>query len=513
MKNHIITIVKALAIIFVVMAHAGCPTYLGRFCYMLGVSLFFMASGYFFKVKYLEDESTYVKRRFKGLYLPFVKWSFILLVFNHLWFYTGILNEQYGNAAGGVTHPLNLHQGLQALWSIIFNMSGYDQFLGGAFWFFRALLVSSIIFLFGFKMLTYVGWLKKDIKSRLLPSHSAGGASVVLLSGYSKIAITLAILGIVFAVWQTSDGLKWTGLAQGGYREFMAIFFLSAGYLYRQFELWLAKPSYTHEGLISSANCKTERQKKMVSFANKTINGIDKLIRFLGSTPIVSLAISGIILVLIIVFHPISMASKAKTFSEIYLLAFSGIVGFSFVRNISFLLNKIGRDDEVADSIAASPAGMFRRGLLYIGENTLYIFGWHILAFKLVSMLKVGVYGLPWLMVGGHCTVHSPEGNWFWILYTIVGIAIPLGGIWLYRYCDSHYNLKIYLQWAKTGLQYLGAGIVICSIYFWKGLKWSGIHLWKALKWCVLGIWKSIYSFCQSFVDTIKAGTDYKQDE
>ena len=53
-RNHTITLLKAFAIILVVMAHAGSPVYLSRFSYMIGVSLFFMASGYFFKEKYVQ---------------------------------------------------------------------------------------------------------------------------------------------------------------------------------------------------------------------------------------------------------------------------------------------------------------------------------------------------------------------------------------------------------------------------------------------------------------------------
>ena len=49
--------------------------------------------------------------------------------------------------------------------------------------------------------------------------------------------------------------------------------------------------------------------------------------------------------------------------------------------------------------------------LVYIGDRTLYIFAFHLVAFKLVSALKVAFYGLPWQAVGGHPTVLQPESN------------------------------------------------------------------------------------------------------
>ena len=50
-----------------------------------------------------------------------------------------------------MTHPYDWTTAMQNLWSIVFNMSGYDVFLAGAFWFFRALFLSSIAFLLLFK--------------------------------------------------------------------------------------------------------------------------------------------------------------------------------------------------------------------------------------------------------------------------------------------------------------------------------------------------------------------------
>ena len=145
------SILKALAILLVVTAHAAAPTYLSRFAYMVSVPAFFVCAGYFFNPQYLQQKGTFVVRRARRLYLPFVKWSLLFLVLHNLFFPLGLLSETYGNAAGGVTHPYDWGTAMQNLWSIVFNMSGYDVFLAGAFWFFRALFLSSIAFLLLFK--------------------------------------------------------------------------------------------------------------------------------------------------------------------------------------------------------------------------------------------------------------------------------------------------------------------------------------------------------------------------
>lgn len=74
-------------------------------------------------------------KRFKGLYVPFVKWSIFFLLIHNLLFKIGILNEVYGNWTGGTTHPYSIHQFWQRLTNIVFSMGGYDEFLAGAFWF------------------------------------------------------------------------------------------------------------------------------------------------------------------------------------------------------------------------------------------------------------------------------------------------------------------------------------------------------------------------------------------
>ena len=141
-NNTTLSICKAIAIILMCAGHAEGPKPIISFIYMFHMPVFFIAAGYFFDKKYLSDPWTFCVKRFKGLYVPFVKWSVFFLIFHNLFFKIGLMNEQYGNWDGGVTHPYTWYQFWQRLVHIVFSMGGYDEFLAGAFWFFRALLVS-----------------------------------------------------------------------------------------------------------------------------------------------------------------------------------------------------------------------------------------------------------------------------------------------------------------------------------------------------------------------------------
>ena len=213
-RNTVISIAKGLAIILMVIAHAEAPAWLCKFIFEFHMPLFFITAGYFFSLKYLNDEATFVKKRIKGLYIPFVKWSVFFLIIHNLMFEIGILNEMYGNETGGVTHPYTWHQMQQNLWTIVSSMAGYDAFLCGAFWFFRGLFVASILYLIIYKVLD----------------------SSISSARYKKyIPYLICIILLILCGWKTYEGLKVLTLIQGGYRDMLGCFFFGCGFIFRQF--------------------------------------------------------------------------------------------------------------------------------------------------------------------------------------------------------------------------------------------------------------------------------------
>ena len=401
MRETKFSILKAIAIICVVLSHAGISGWLFNFVFIFHVPIFFICAGYFFNTKYLTDERTYIVHRFKGLYLPFVRWSLFFLLIHNVLFPLGILSETYGNAGGGVTHPYTWQQFSQHAWSIVSNMSGYDQFLCGAFWFFRALLLASIGFLLMFKLLNRSAQLR-DYK------HTAWGV----------LFITLLLI-----TWKTTTHLSLTGVAQGGYRELMGMAFMTAGFLLKQYEV------------CDKLNWKTALT-------------------------------SGTILLLASCFFPSSMVWNPN-FTQFISLPLPAIAAFVMFTYISAWIDR--------------HPGLIKRTFAYIGEHTLYIFAFHLVAFKVVSALKVWFYDLPWEAVGGHPVVITTANNWIWvILYLAAGVILPL--LWLKSYrkfapkIDLNQTLVIHyvIFGSKFLLRYLVIGLHLLFVI----LK----NLFKALK-------------------------------
>ena len=355
-RDTTISIAKGIAIILMVIAHAEAPGWLCKFIFEFHMPLFFITAGYFFSLKYLNDEATFVKKRVKGLYWPFVKWAVFFLIIHNWMFDLGILNETFGNEAGGVTHPYSWHQIQQNLWTIVTAMAGYDAFLCGAFWFFRGLFVASILYLIIYK-----------VALKVLPKRTR------TLTPYLICLIMLLLCG-----WKTYEGLRVINLVQGGYRDMMGCFFFGCGFIFRQF----------------------------VDAYHKAIARV-----------YVSLPMTLVCAIVVYLFSKYLTANMnwRSTFTQFLSLPIPALLGFLMTYNISRWIDRT--------------KGWVKKFLVYTGDHTLNIFIFHIISYKVVSLLKIWYYGLDPRQIGCHMVIHDySQQDLFWILYTIAGIGIPLLG-------------------------------------------------------------------------------------
>ena len=417
MRTPSFTILKAIAIILVVIAHSAAPAYLSNFAYMVGVPAFFVLSGYFFKLDNLDNTSDFVIRRTKTLYLPFIKWGVFFLILHNLFFEVGLLSESYGNAQGGVTHPYNWTQAAQHLWSMVFNMSGYDPFMAGAFWFFRALFLANIAFIFLFKATRRLGKLKTSTLQ----------------------VVSVIILAFLLALWQASMGLHITGVAQGGYRELMGIVLLGIGFLLRR--------------------------------ADETPDSS------IWHNPIIMLAASSVVLMILTFVYPISMAAKPGSVLSVPILTVAGTAAFIWLRGLSEFILQLPEK--------------YTQWLQFTGENSLYIFVFHLLAFKVASMIKVGVYQLDWAMVGGHPVVQHELGDGFWLLYIFVGVVLPILPVWIWRKITNQrkFDATNPKDWLRL--------IVLLGLLTYKGITALGrfiINFFINLGKSIVSLLKTIWS-------------------
>ena len=352
-RNTVISICKGIAIILMVVGHAEAPGVLTNFIYVFHMPLFFITAGYFFSRKYLDDPWMFCAKRVKGLYVPFVKWSLVFLLLHNLFFQTGLLNEQYGNWSGGVTHPYSWHDACQRFVQIIFSMSGYDEFLAGAFWFFRGLFVASILFLVLYRLI--------DGKTRLKDN---------------KAVMLICIGAVAFTAFRIANSLRIPTIPQGGMRDIWGLFFFGIGYLFRQYE------DKVKEGPV------------LFVIYIALLYGAARL-HFSGM-------------------------NHSGTLRDIWTLPLTGIIGFLMVHYVAGVLDR--------------KESRLKRLLVYIGDNTLYIFIFHIIAFKIVSVWKINYYDLDPLQIGCHMVIHENNTDLFWIVYSIVGVSVPLIVLEAYRY-------------------------------------------------------------------------------
>lgn len=99
-RDNNVTIAKGIGILLMVAAHAGMPDVASRFIEMFHMPLFFFMSGYCLKEQYLSTPNTYINKRIKGLYVPYVKYSLLFLILHNLFYYLNIYNNQYGFRGG-----------------------------------------------------------------------------------------------------------------------------------------------------------------------------------------------------------------------------------------------------------------------------------------------------------------------------------------------------------------------------------------------------------------------------
>ena len=366
-RDTTISIAKGIAIILMVIAHAEAPGWLCRFIFEFHMPLFFITAGFFFSTKYLHDEATFVKKRIKGLYIPFVKWAVFFLIIHNWMFDIGILNEVYGNESGGVLHRWSAHQMQQNLWNIFTAMGGYDAFLCGAFWFFRGLFVASILYLIIYKVTDYA----LSHLHRISEKRDS-------VTPYLVCIIMLLLCG-----WKTWEGLKVINLVQGGYRDMMGCFFFGVGFIFRQF---------------------AERYRNMISHYYASV----------WSTVVFA--------VVVYLFSKYLTANMnwRSSFQQFISLPVPALLGFLMTYNISGWIDRCDN--------------MLKRLLVYIGNHTLNIFIFHIVSYKVVSLIKIWYYGLDIRQIGCHMVIHDySQQDCFWILYTIAGVGIPLAWTWLYE--------------------------------------------------------------------------------
>ncbi len=165
-NTNYITIVKALGIIFMVIGHIWVDTYLHDLIYLFHMPLFFFCSGYFFNKE--ESLITATRKRLKGLYLPYFKWTLFVFLLHNVWYNLHIYNKTFGLTYYSQNY-FYLKDFLKYIFYMFVFMGGDETRLLGGFWFIKVLLWTSLITAF-FRSLERSLNTTKILKSLLLIS-------------------------------------------------------------------------------------------------------------------------------------------------------------------------------------------------------------------------------------------------------------------------------------------------------------------------------------------------------
>lgn len=204
-----IDILKGIGIILVVLGHSGCPDLVRQYIYTFHMPLFFLASGYFFSEKNLDEKKSFFIKKVKGIYVPFLIASLSCLLLHNFFFKLGIINGVFGDV-NGPSALYSLKEILFRASMILIRMDRYDSFLLGAYWFMRTLFLGFLIICFG-------GWavnlLLRSVEKSIL------AVSLICFAG-----------GGVIRFFDVDVPL----IPRGGYYELIGAFFIGVGYLLRK---------------------------------------------------------------------------------------------------------------------------------------------------------------------------------------------------------------------------------------------------------------------------------------
>lgn len=300
----------------------------------------------------MDIATLFLRRRIKGLYVPFVKWSVFFLLLHNLFMLVGIYNPYYGYEGGSSFYTLS--EVLNKLCLLLLTMHDYEEILGG-FWFIRALFITSVFI---------------AVFSLLLRTCSKNKFELLCLL---FLLLTILIRRIV------PDPEFWRDVSMGT----LGAFFYMSGYLLMRYK------SYWQSFYGALLCC---------------------FILFLSY------------------FYFKNGISMGCGYNKVLPFSISAVSGTLFTLYIS--------------NAVESRLQIIKRILYYIGNHTLVILALHFLSFRLVSYFIVLLLGVDVVHVAEHPVIKDVNisHSCWWMLYSVIGIALPLLLNWLWQIVIDKYK-------------------------------------------------------------------------
>lgn len=358
-------VLKAIGIICVVIGHSGSP--LKQFVYLFHMAIFFIASGYFYRpanAASVYAAFQFIKKRIKGLWLPFFIGNTIFTLCNNLFIDMNIytdnnhIHDYLTGALIGTTSRLNLQEILiQILQGIVLTSSSQ---LCGTYWFLTVLFHISIMYVIADFLIQ-----KINARYRLLIQGILSG--IFLTIGYFMSRNNMHLHDIEVAL------------------SLYCLFFLG--------------------------ECFGRRKDKTAQWTLKRWGMI--------------LAVSSGLLIVLTRLH-IDIETNVNSYVNPFVLLVASVSGWAFLYSMSVYIDYFSQRTNQA----------IAHFLCVIGSHTLAIMTLHFLAFKMINLLIVKIYGFPDFCIAAFPVVPADAYNTgtdlWWVAYVIVGVGLPLiaGILW-----------------------------------------------------------------------------------
>ncbi len=319
MRNEVIDITRGVLITLMVVGHSGFP--FANIFYLFHMTAFIFVSGFVFNKNHCFN--LFIKKRFKSLYLPYVKYNLLFNLFLPVLTYFGFVSfkESY-----------DLHQLLISTIKVLFLGGGLNELIGPT-WFLVLLMEVALLYFF----------LNRFVKNFMFLT---------------------ALLFVIFILGFCVLGYEIILPRYLGVAAIVLIFY--------------------HFGQMLS------------------------LYKNVMKSSFVFALISFIILVFI--GHKVNINIGLSQFGNPLFFFFASVSGIYLVLFTGSILQ------------GSKISILFK----FLGQNTMVILVWHLFFFKILTVIIIYLFDYSILMRGDFPILNLPSRN-FWMLYSIIGIAGPIG--------------------------------------------------------------------------------------
>ncbi len=215
-RNPRISIAKGIAIILMVMGHALhlTPSGFEGFVNLFHMPLFFFTAGYCFNTDHYAYPSAFLRRRVKGILLPYFLWSVVFIVLHNPFISCGLIEGTNYSVSDVIFRVFKI---------LTFQL--YTEDLMGAYWFLPALFIAEV---FAFTLL------------RLL-EYKRGASGFLCLAAFALMSLAGKVLiHRIPYFWMFGNGM-------------FAVVFFAAGHYFNRFEAVICKGRFHCAVILSFA--------------------------------------------------------------------------------------------------------------------------------------------------------------------------------------------------------------------------------------------------------------------